>query len=57
MATFKHNAPLHQPLNRPATDPADAVLDVLATVGASTENMEAETPESDGDDEDHIAAV
>ena len=34
-----------------------AVLDGLATVGADTEDMEAEIIESDGDDEDHIAAV
>ncbi len=36
---------------------SDAVLDALATVGADTEDMEPETTESDGDDEDHIAAV
>ncbi len=36
---------------------SDAMLDALATVGADTEDMEPETPESDGDDEDHIAAV
>ncbi len=29
-----------------------AVLDALATVGADAEDMEAETIESDGDDED-----
>ena len=33
------------------------VLDALATVGADTEDLELETTESDGDDEDHIAAV
>ena len=38
----------------PVTDP---VLDALATVGAATEDMEPETTESDGDDEDRIAAV
>ena len=36
---------------------SDTVLDTLAVVGASTEDMEPETTESDGDDEDHIAAV
>ncbi len=36
---------------------SDAVLDALATVGARAEDMEPETNESDGDDEDHIAAV
>ncbi len=36
---------------------SDAVLDALATVGADTEDMELETTESDGDDEDHIAAA
>ena len=34
-----------------------AVVDALAAVGADTEDMEPETTESDGDDEDHIAAV
>ncbi len=34
-----------------------AVIDALATVGARAEDMEPETTESDGDDEDHIAAV
>ncbi len=34
-----------------------SVLDALATVGADTEDAEPETTESDGDDEDHIAAV
>ena len=33
------------------------VLDALATVGASTEDMEPETTESDGDDEDYAVAV
>ena len=36
---------------------SDAVLDALATVGAGTEDMEPETTESDGDDEDYAAAV
>ena len=36
---------------------SDALLDALATVGADTEDMEPETTESDGDDEDHIAAA
>ena len=36
---------------------SDAVLDALATVGADIEDMELEITESDGDDEDHIAAV
>ena len=57
LATYRHNAPHHQPLNRPATGPADAVLDALATVGASTEDLEPETTESDGDDEDYAVAV
>ena len=35
----------------------DAMLDALAVVGADTEDMEPETTEDDGDDEDHIAAV
>ncbi len=34
-----------------------AVIDALATVGADTEDMELETIESDGDDEDYAAAV
>ena len=38
----------------PVTDP---VLDALATVGAATEDMEPETTESDGDDEDYAVAV
>ena len=36
---------------------SDAVLDALATVGADTEDMEIETIESDGDDEDYSVAV
>ena len=36
---------------------SDAVLDGLAAYGADTENDEPEPVESDGDDEDHIAAV
>ena len=36
---------------------SDAVLDALAAVGADTEDMEPETTESDGDDEDYAAAV
>ncbi len=36
---------------------SDAVLDALATVGASTEDMELETTESDGNDEDYTVAV
>ena len=36
---------------------SDAVLDALATVGASTEDMELEPVESDGDDQDHVRAV
>ena len=36
---------------------SDAVLDALATVGAGTEDMEIETTESDGDDEDYAVAV
>ena len=35
----------------------DAVLDALAVVGADTEDMEPETTESDGDDEDCIVAA
>ncbi len=35
----------------------DDVLDTLATVGADTEDMELETTESDGDDQDHVRAV
>ncbi len=34
-----------------------AVLDALATVGAGTEDMEPETTESDGDDQDYTVAV
>ena len=33
------------------------VLDALATVGADTEDLEPETTESDGDDEDYAVAV
>ena len=33
------------------------VLDALAAVGADTEDMEPETTESDGDDEDYAVAV
>ncbi len=36
---------------------SNAVLDALATVGADTEDMEPETTESDGDDEDYAVAV
>ena len=36
---------------------SDAVLDALATVGADTEDMEPETTESDGDDQDYTIAV
>ena len=36
---------------------SDAVLEALATVGADTEDMELETTESDGDDEDYAVAV
>ena len=35
----------------------DAMIDALAVVGADTEDMEPETTESDGDDEDSAAAV
>ncbi len=34
-----------------------SMLDALATVGANTEDMEPETTESDGDDEDYAVAV
>ena len=34
-----------------------SVLDALATVGADTEDMEPETTESAGDDEDYAVAV
>ena len=34
-----------------------SVLDALATVGADAEDMELETTESDGDDEDCTVAV
>ena len=36
---------------------SNTVLDALATVGADTEDMELETTESDGDDEDYSVAV
>ena len=37
---------------------SDEVLDALAGIGAETEDAEIDDPtESDGDDEDHIAAV
>ena len=36
---------------------SDDVLDALATVGAGTEDMEIETTESDGDDQDYTVAV
>ncbi len=36
---------------------SDAVLDALATVGADVADMEPETIESDGDDEDYAVAV
>ncbi len=36
---------------------SDAVLDALAAVGADTEDMESETTESDGDDQDYPVAV
>ena len=36
---------------------SDDVIDALATVGADTEDMELETTESDGDDEDYAVAV
>ncbi len=35
----------------------DAMVDAQAAVGADTEDMELEPVESDGDDEDHTAAV
>ncbi len=35
----------------------DAMIDVFAGVGADSADLEPETTESDGDDEDHIAAV
>ena len=35
----------------------DAVLDALAAVGADTEDMEPETTESDGDNEDYGVAA
>ena len=36
---------------------SDDVLDALKTVGADTEDMEPETTESDGDDEEYAVAV
>ena len=36
---------------------SDAMVDALATVGARAEDMEPETTESDGDDEDHTAVL
>ena len=36
---------------------SDDVLDALAAAGANTEDMEPETTESDGDDEDYTVAV
>ncbi len=36
---------------------SNAVLDALATGGADTEDMEPETTESDGDDEDYAVGV
>ena len=36
---------------------SDTVLDTLAAVGADSEDMEPETTESDGDDEDYSVAV
>ncbi len=35
----------------------DAMIDALATVGAGTEDLEPETTESDGDDQDYTIAV
>jgi len=35
----------------------DVMIDALATVGADAEDLEPETTESDGDDEDHTAVV
>ena len=35
----------------------DVMIDALAGVGADTEDMEPETTESDGDDEDCIVAA
>jgi len=34
-----------------------SVIDALAAVGADTEDMDPETTESDGDDQDHVRAV
>ena len=36
---------------------SDVVLDALATVGEHSADLEPETPESDGDDEDYSVAV
>ena len=36
---------------------SNAMVDALAAVGTGTEDMELEPVESDGDDEDHIAAA
>ena len=36
---------------------SDEVLDALAAVGADTEDMEPETTEIDGDDEDYAVTV
>ncbi len=36
---------------------SDAVLAALATVGADAADMEPDTTESDGDDQDHVRAV
>lgn len=36
---------------------SDVVLDALAALGADAEDMEPETTESDGDDEDYAVAV
>ncbi len=35
----------------------DAMVDALAGVGADTEDMEPETTESDGDDQDYTVAI
>ena len=36
---------------------SDAMIDALAGVGASVEDLEPETVEDDGDDEDYAVAV
>ncbi len=36
---------------------SDAMIDALAGVGARADDMEPETTESDGDDQDYIVAV